>query len=39
LLADVSDPWPASREPVHLASEDEIPENEMSESQIQGEDA
>jgi hypothetical protein len=39
VLADVSDPWPASREPVHMASEDEGPEYEMSESQIQGEDA
>jgi hypothetical protein len=34
VLADVSDPWPASREPAHLDSEDEIPEGE-----IQGEDA
>jgi hypothetical protein len=29
VLADVSDPWPASREPVHLEAED----------QVQGEDA
>jgi hypothetical protein len=34
VLADVSDPWPASREPVHLDSEDEI-----SQDQPQGEDA
>jgi hypothetical protein len=34
VLADVSDPWPASREPVHLDSEDETQEHE-----IQGEDA
>jgi hypothetical protein len=34
VLADVSDPWPASREPVHLASDDEVPEDA-----VQGEDA
>jgi hypothetical protein len=34
VLADVSDPWPASREPVHLDSEDELQDDE-----VQGEDA
>jgi hypothetical protein len=39
VLADVSDPWPASREPVHLDAEDEVSDEQTSEAQIQGEDA
>ena len=35
VLADVSDPWPAAREPVHL----EAPEDPHAQGVIQGEDA